>query len=540
MAKQRDIATLRDAVRSSSFTPAMRDLDAVIDLLGDADEDVVKASERALGRAGAGGGGVVPRLLARLSGLEARGRVHALRVIGGLAPKDAQAGNAVLSLLTDADTRVARAAANALGRLEGSEARTEIAAALLAAWDETPELPLARAIAEALGKLGVVEARDRLDSVREGDAELARVAGKAVAMLRRDGSRGDASEIKGDQASDFEVDLVLFCREGLESLLREELAQRDPTARVGQGDAGLVRAVWRGAPEDLWSIRTMLGFGFALPPEPFAKESDIEAACVRALGSETARRILETWTSGTVRYRIDWEGKGHKRAATWSLVDALASRYPTWVNDPTESTWELAVTASAGQVRVLLCPRKLADPRFVYRLRDVPASSHPTLAAALVRASRPRADDVVWDPFAGSGSELVERARAGSYTRLIGSDADPAALEAARENVAAASVEGVLLEQADATSHAPAGVNSIITNPPMGRRVARDGSLATLLDAFTDNAARVLVSGGRVTWLSPLGGRTAARAEANGLRVSLRRSVDMGGFHAELQVWDKP
>ena len=40
-------------------------------------------------------------------------------------------------------------------------------------------------------------------------------------------------------------------------------------------------------------------------------------------------------------------------------------------------------------------------------------------------SSGARADDVVWDPFVGSGTELVERALAGPYARLLGSDTDP-------------------------------------------------------------------------------------------------------------------
>jgi 23S rRNA G2445 N2-methylase RlmL len=139
----------------------------------------------------------------------------------------------------------------------------------------------------------------------------------------------------------------------------------------------------------------------------------------------------------------------------------------------------------------------------------------------------------------GSGTELIERARVGPYRMLIGSDLDLDAVDVARRNAAAAGVDRLILQVADATSHRPAGVTRIITNPPMGRRVARDGSLGDLCDQFTDHAATVLSSGGRLTWLSPLGGRTAARAEANRLRVLCRRVVDMGGFFAELQVWLK-
>ena len=141
-----------------------------------------------------------------------------------------------------------------------------------------------------------------------------------------------------------------------------------------------------------------------------------------------------------------------------------------------------------------------------------------------------------WGPGPSSSNARAPGAIAGSSD----TDLDLGAITVARGNVAAAGIDGVIFQIADATLHAPAGVTRIVTNPPMGRRVARDGSLADLFDRFTDHAASVLLPGGRLTWLSPLGGRTAARAEARGLRVALRKPVDMGGFFAELQAWDKP
>ena len=114
--------------------------------------------------------------------------------------------------------------------------------------------------------------------------------------------------------------------------------------------------------------------------------------------------------------------------------------------------------------------------------------------------------------FAGSGTELVERAFAGPYARLIGSDLEERALSAARENLAAAGLRGVLLSRADATTYAPEGVTLVLTNPPMGRRVSRSAELAATLDAFVDHAARVLVPGGRMVWLSPVPARSRERA----------------------------
>jgi len=83
-----------------------------------------------------------------------------------------------------------------------------------------------------------------------------------------------------------------------------------------------------------------------------------------------------------------------------------------------------------------LLRRHPVDERFAYRTETVAASSHPTIAAALVRLVPPREDDVVWDPFVGSALELIERARLGPYRALHGTDVDEGALEAARANLA--------------------------------------------------------------------------------------------------------
>ena len=169
----------------------------------------------------------------------------------------------------------------------------------------------------------------------------------------------------------------------------------------------------------------------------------------------------------------------------------------------------------------------------------MPAASHPTIAAALARIAGTRDDDVVWDPFVGSGLELIERARLGPYPALHGTDVDETALEAARANFARAGLEGVHLAHADATMQAPRGVTLAITNPPMGRRVAR-GELAPLLDRFLHNVARALAPGGRLVWLSPMPERTRGRLEEEGLTIDVARPVDMGGFRAELQRATKP
>ena len=124
------------------------------------------------------------------------------------------------------------------------------------------------------------------------------------------------------------------------------------------------------------------------------------------------------------------------------------------------------------------------------------------------------------------------------HRALIGTDLDPAALDAARANLDAAGLAAELRE-GDATRLTPPGVTLVITNPPMGRRLLRDRTLVTLLDAFVPHAAAVLSRGGRFVWLSPLPERTRRAAAAAGLELVSGRMVDMGGFEAELQTLRK-
>jgi 23S rRNA G2445 N2-methylase RlmL len=282
----------------------------------------------------------------------------------------------------------------------------------------------------------------------------------------------------------------------------------------------------------------MESFLFPLSSEPIREGEGPSDTIARVVTGEAARGIFATWTEGPIRYRIAWAEGGHRRAATWDAARAIAARSPELVNDPTASTWEVVITEDGALVQVAIVPRAFRDPRFVWRLGDVPAASHPTIAAALARVAGPREDDIVWDPFVGSGAELVERALLGPHHALFGSDLDPRALAVARDNLAAAGFEG-RLEQQDALDPAPPGVTLIITNPPMGRRAARNVGTGDTLDRFVAHAAGSLTARGRLVWMAPWPKRARAAGLRAGLTLDWARAVDMGGFEAELQRWVK-
>jgi 23S rRNA G2445 N2-methylase RlmL len=263
---------------------------------------------------------------------------------------------------------------------------------------------------------------------------------------------------------------------------------------------------------------------------------------VRALSSDAAWEILGGLTRGPIRYRIEWASAGRRRAATLRVAARVAAARPALVNDPRDAPWEVVVTERSGKsgsrIFVELWPRGLDDPRFAYRRRVLPASSHPTLAAALARFAGVRSDDVVWDPFAGAGGELVERGLLGPYLRLHGFDTDDRAIAAARENLTAARLDRWKIEKGDARRDGPAETPTLlISNPPFGKRIKSDGSVPELLDAVLGNAARRLAPKGRVVWISPVADRTARAADRHGFNVERRQPVDGGGIPAEIQVF---
>ena len=520
---------LEQSIRDPGFTPSVRDLDAIVDLL--ANDDLAKHAERAVARVGPA---AVDVLQTRFETSKPPLRSRIIRTVGRF-PDDPRLPAFLIAALADADPKTRRNAAIALGHVRGEG----VEEALLDAWQRDPRPEMRRSVAASLGKTGSSHALPLLrEAVGASDGELARIAERATMMLERTASRADRGRLDGTRAPHRPTEVLVLARRGIEDLLAEELVGIPGVDDVRGTGPGLVRATLNAPMRVLFGARTMLSFRFPLPSESVRDGDQVRDAIARAVTSNEARAIFATWTDGVVRYRIAWGQGGHQRAATWEVAQAVARRAHELVNDPTASLWELIVSAperGRNQVDAALAPRALEDPRFTWRQGDVPAASHPTLAAALARVAGVRRDDVVWDPFVGAGAELIERALLGPTHALVGSDIDDRALSVSQGNLAAAGVQAQL-ERADATVHAPRGVTLIITNPPMGRRAARSSGLGETLDRFVAHAASVLVPGGRLVWLAPWPARACSGHRSRSLHRlgPLRRHGRFRGGDAAL------
>ena len=337
-------------------------------------------------------------------------------------------------------------------------------------------------------------------------------------------------------------------RQGLERIVRDEVEEYIRTHgkfRFIEASSGRVAIAPVGpfSLGDLFALRCFGTVGLVVGNVP---ETDDETAAVEALAavitSPLSRRVLEMFTEGPVRYRLDFVAKGHQRGAVRELANRVYARCPEILNDARNAPWTVAIHPSVRSDTVELSPKLTPDPRLYYRQDDVPASSHPPLAACMARLAGKVPNEIVWDPFCGSGLELIERALLGGVQSLHGTDLSAEALEIARKNFAAAKLEGVpaqftcgdFRDISRGAGMGPGSVTLVITNPPMGRRVPIHNLRGLIADLFAV-AATVLKPGGRLVFANPL---RLTPADPS-LKLQSRQTVDLGGFDCLLELYVK-
>jgi len=515
------------------YTPSRKDLATVLDWLLSGDEATAKLAERALVRAGMTS---IELGVERRVAANAEQRVRLARLFGRLAQgiSDARLDEALLAMLTDPQARVARVAAVAIGKLPQARAQQFGAEAALTEQLARHTGAERRAIIEALGKIGGGAALTVLGNiVAESELETQLLERARMRLGRAQVAKSDADTILLDVALARPCTVALFHRRGLSEIIGRQLRGLGNTVVTGQ-DCRLLHH-YAGSIARLLQARSLLVPAIVVEIVRPRDESSWATAVVDAITQNWVLDLLERTTSTRPRLRFTLPREGHQRALLWGISEQLAQRTSRIDANPKAALWEVQLERGRD-AQLLLIPKHFDDPRFGYRVREISGASHPTIAAALADLLEPTERDVIWDPFVGSGLELIECARLGRYRELIGTDNNARSLEAAAANVQSAKIERVRLLNADARTARLNGVTAIITNPPLGIRHQRDGQLGPLLLDFLTNARASLGAAGRLVWLSPLPQQTARHAHSLGFAVERLGPVDVGGLSPELQV----
>ncbi|MFZ4775773.1 MAG: TRM11 family SAM-dependent methyltransferase [Terrimicrobiaceae bacterium] len=460
------------------------------------------------------------------------GRVAVIRAVGVVFSESGFPGQGdevrawLRSLLNDPEEKIRRYAMNALPKVgAGREEESEMLALLQKTENDREKKFLAGALDKIGGEQTLAVTRGLLPQT-EQKARAAVARSECPGTVRMDRVLEDFDDVR----------IHLRGRRGLEGMVRAEV-EESAKFRVLDQSEGLV-VIAPAAPFSLADVYALRCFGTA----GFFLGSAIGVGLAEVMTSPLALRILNTFTEGVPRYRLDFVARGHQRGAVRDLANRVYSLCPEILNDPRSALWAMDIHSTEPGETVELRPRLTPDPRFAYRRQDIPAASHPPLAACMARLAGRVEADIVWDPFCGSGAELVERALRGGVRRLYGTDRSAEAIAIARDNFAAAGVPSTEAEFicSDFRSHrdieglGSGCVSLIITNPPMGMRVPI-GNLRGLIDDLFSIAAVALRPGGRLVFANPLRLENPHPA----FRLESRQVVDMSGFDCRMERYVK-
>ena len=524
MSAPRDEA-LEQKLRDPGFTPGVRALPGLVAYLTHDEPALAKAASRGIARIDSPVLARVERLLTAIGPKQQKALVRALAARAPVG-EDAGLPALVAGLLAGPDEAVRIAAARTLARWATPLSCAPLQAAVAAATSDREREALAAALVACGGaplpQLASAPAVERARIIAERDAQ------------RRAGSRPVPLEAR----LPARAAIFFSCRRGLEEILQAELVERlgAPASRAAVGE-GRVDLRWSGPLSELAAVRIASSFGLSFSGAR-APGASPATAVADLLSSPFVTGSLTAILPGPATFRLTWAEGGKRRSETWQVARDMRNRAPQLMNDPSDSSWHIEARVAEREVALDVVPR-YEDPRFAYRVGDVPAASHPTIAAALARVAGVDRNDVVWDPFMGSGLELCERARLGPYRSLHGHDIDADAIRIARANLAAAGAERAELSNADAREARIPDLSCVISNPPMGRRVMRGEDVARAVGDVLRAAARTLVPGGRIVLLSPHPMSTERVARSLGLDKTIDRRVDMGGFDAVLQRFER-
>lgn len=441
----------------------------------------------------------------------------------------------VRSLLTDPEEKVRRYAMSALPKL-GAGVEEEHTVLSLA------ERPVsAKEKGQAARTLGLIGGVASLASLGSRDeADLAPMRQRIEARLAR--GLGTSLRLDSPVAGWRGMEVNLHSRSGLEEWVAEEVRTDGilrRCCRVVRLDPGQCRLAMTGpfSLADLYRSRCFETVAFHLGEVSLVAPGDPIATVADLVASSRVESLLRSVTEGALRYRASLAEDSGAVFSIRPLADAVFRRNPRLLNDARQALWNLVLREVGGRVLVELAPKLVPDPRRAFRRGDVPAASHPPLAAALARLAGGGPAGTVWDPFCGSGLELIECGLLGGVKRLVGSDLSEAALEVAQRNLEAAHlgrVETVLLhgdfQDVAQRDLSPGSVDVVITNPPLGMRI-RVNDLRGLLGGLLAVAATVLRPGGRLVFPNPVRGLPVPPE----LQRDYSRAVDMGGYRCWLE-----
>jgi predicted RNA methylase len=405
-------------------------------------------------------------------------------------------------LIHDEEPKVRKNAAVSLGKIGDSYAVDALIMAL-----NQEKIPWVRpSIILSLGAIGGEVARIELQKFRveEGpDKEALRKALDRVEIFRE-----NVAWVR----SDWRYPLVLEAPVGLESIAIDE-AHDCLRASLSHFRPGLLLVPDNVRPWDLIpKLRCIYGMRIVAGQAAPLDLNDY-TSCVQTISdlirNSAPLKELTGWlvSDGSIKFRFSFE-KSTRKELFLRMLEAVrkeAERFGL-IDSPSNYNIEFVIDTDEHGTVFFIKPSFHKDDRFSYRIKDVPASINPTVAACLARLVRVKSQGVVFDPTCGSGTLLIERALLDDGVELRGIDINKAAITAARENIRAAGLtKRVRVMQGNASDSTKwHECSEILANLPFGIRIRGEAKNFELLynDILNHTASKLESSGRALVYTS--------------------------------------
>ncbi|HAV13219.1 MAG TPA: hypothetical protein DCX06_06995, partial [Opitutae bacterium] len=352
-------------------------------------------------------------------------RVGLVRAMGVVALEKAtqeqrqQTREWLTRLLQDPQEKIRRYAMNALPKLGGS---ADAEKAVLEILDQPEGEREVKNVSQTLSKIGGEATLEKLEELHDSNDALHQAEQKVKAQLAR---KEEPASIRLDVKikETRKLRIHLRTRKGMEVFVRDELLahpklkSRFKIVRTSPACVAIT-ALRPFTLADLYQLRTIgsVNFVLGIVAKNEAQHTD---ALATIIASELTQLLCQKLTEGQARYRLQFMRAKVPPRKVQAIANAAFALCPDLLNDPRKSPWAIEVYPEKVGQSVELRPRVQPDPRFTYRVDDVPASTHPPLAAAMAQMAGIQEKESIWDPFCGSALELIERARLGEVDSII-------------------------------------------------------------------------------------------------------------------------
>ena len=196
-----------------------------------------------------------------------------------------------------------------------------------------------------------------------------------------------------------------------------------------------------------------------------------------------------------VGFRIDCTLQAKEKDFVIKKIKEIVSCENSVYNTPSDYSVTLKIIYENGY-HFVVRPDFLIGDRFTYRKNHLPASINPVTANIIGKYSfliYPCAEKIC-DPFCGTSTMLIERARFGKNLKLYGSDINEQAISFSKENSEIAGVELVLNRKNALNLNN--SYDLIISNLPYGLRVGSHDNNEELYNGFISNLRKTLNDNG--------------------------------------------